>query len=177
MTESFINLFINTFISGGILMYPLAILAFYLYFSAFKIFFQLRGKARLCANKKEFKTAYNSFFSDSENKDIKQNFTLLRLKFLAGSDGKLLTLKILSSVAPLIGLLGTVCGMSLSIASTGTNSSGIADGISSALITTQAGLVIAIPAWIITMLAVAQKQTLLIALARREAELIREIVK
>ena len=43
-----------------------------------KIFFQLRGKARLCANKKEFKTAYNSFFSDSENKDIKQNFLVLK---------------------------------------------------------------------------------------------------
>ncbi len=55
----------------------------------------------------------------------------------------------LSAIAPLLGLLGTVCGMikvffAITIFGTG-NAKAIAAGISEALITTQGGLVVAIP--------------------------------
>ena len=55
----------------------------------------------------------------------------------------------MAAIAPLLGLLGTVSGMMdtfnvISLFGTG-NAKGMADGISIALITTQAGLVIAIP--------------------------------
>jgi biopolymer transport protein ExbB len=82
-------------------------------------------------------------------------------------------LKILSSVAPLIGLLGTVAGMMLSISSAADNAGNVADGISKALITTQAGLVVAIPSWIIAMVATSQMQTLLIKIAKRETAMIK----
>lgn len=176
MTTDFIDTFARTFEAGGMLMYPLAALAFYLYFSGFNILFSMRRWNFICGSTTRFAEAYSDFLrsnSIGENGDIKKNFSLLRLKLLSGMAARLSTLKILSSVAPLLGLLGTVCGMCLSIASTGTSPAGIADGISAALITTQAGLVVAIPAWIITMCASAQTQTLLISLARREAELIR----
>ena len=61
----------------------------------------------------------------------------------------LAAIAVLASVAPLLGLLGTVIGMVdtfdvLSIFGTG-NVKGLASGISVALITTQSGLLVAIP--------------------------------
>jgi len=59
------------------------------------------------------------------------------------------TISLLSSIAPLLGLLGTVCGMIKTfsaIAEFGTgNARALAAGISEALITTQTGLIIAVP--------------------------------
>ena len=60
------------------------------------------------------------------------------------------TIAILASIAPLLGLLGTVSGMvttftSITVFGTGDPQS-LAKGISEALITTQSGLIVAIPA-------------------------------
>jgi biopolymer transport protein ExbB len=59
------------------------------------------------------------------------------------------TIAILASVAPLLGLLGTVTGMILTFEMIATLGSGnpriMAGGISQALITTASGLVVAIP--------------------------------
>jgi transporter, motA/tolQ/exbB proton channel family protein len=181
--ESFFTAFVEIFKAGGILMYPLVLLSVYLYFCGFKIFFKMRRLNAVCSDAKSFSRAYGAFLSDefSASKksggDIKTVFTRLRLELLSGVERRLFMLKILSSVAPLIGLLGTVSGMMFSIASTARASGDVAAGISSALITTQAGLVVAIPAWIIAMIASAQTQTLLINLAKREAALIREVAK
>jgi biopolymer transport protein ExbB len=64
-------------------------------------------------------------------------------------DDHLNTIKVLSRLAPLLGLLGTVTGMIdtfevLTLFGTG-NPNGMASGISEALITTETGLVVAIP--------------------------------
>ena len=64
-------------------------------------------------------------------------------------EDRLATIAVLAAVAPLLGLLGTVLGMIetfnvISIFGTG-NSRAMASGISIALITTQTGLLIAIP--------------------------------
>ena len=64
-------------------------------------------------------------------------------------DARLATIAVLAAVAPLLGLLGTVLGMIetfevISVFGTG-NSRAMASGISIALITTQTGLLVAIP--------------------------------
>jgi biopolymer transport protein ExbB len=64
-------------------------------------------------------------------------------------DAHLAAIGVLAAVAPLLGLLGTVMGMIgtfdiLSVFGTG-NAKGMAGGISEALITTQTGLLVAIP--------------------------------
>jgi len=69
---------------------------------------------------------------------------------LVSALGKYLTLiGVLARVAPLLGLLGTVTGMIATfdiLAAFGTgNARGLAGGISQALITTQTGLLVAIP--------------------------------
>jgi len=62
------------------------------------------------------------------------------------------TIALLAAAAPLLGLLGTVTGMISTftiIAEFGTgNARGLAEGISQALITTQGGLLVAIPGYI-----------------------------
>ncbi len=176
--ENFFIVFVNLFESGGFLMYPLAILSAYLYYTGFKIFFRLRSIQKICANDTRFTLAYKNFIKTEfeqigESSDIKTVFSRLRLELLSGVERRLLMLKILSSVAPLIGLLGTVSGMMLSISSAASDASDVADGISKALITTQAGLVIAIPSWIIAMAATTQMQTLLIKIAQRESSMIK----
>lgn len=75
------------------------------------------------------------------------------------------TIALLSSVAPLLGLLGTVSGMVATfnvIATYGTgNARALAGGISEALITTQTGLVIAVPGLFLTTLLLRRSNQLL----------------
>lgn len=70
-------------------------------------------------------------------------------KELAGSERGIDTILLLAGIAPLLGLLGTVGGMIAtfdSILQFGTgNARALSAGISAALITTQSGLVVAVP--------------------------------
>jgi len=71
------------------------------------------------------------------------------ISFAASLDKYLSVISVLAGIAPLLGLLGTVTGMVttfsvISIFGTG-NAKAMAAGISEALITTQSGLVVAIP--------------------------------
>ena len=73
----------------------------------------------------------------------------LRLRQAAVARQYIGTIAVLAAIAPLLGLLGTVGGMIktfTAIAAFGTgNAKALASGISEALITTQTGLVVAIP--------------------------------
>jgi len=75
------------------------------------------------------------------------------------------TISLLSSVAPLLGLLGTVSGMVTTfsvIAEFGTgNARALASGISEALITTQTGLVVAVPGLFLATLLLRRSNQLL----------------
>ncbi|MFM7052644.1 MAG: MotA/TolQ/ExbB proton channel family protein [Planctomycetota bacterium] len=78
-------------------------------------------------------------------------FTQYRLAELASFDRKLRMMKICVGTAPLLGLFGTVTGMLVTFAALSSGSGGektmaqIAGGISEALITTETGLVVALP--------------------------------
>ncbi|MBU0994894.1 MAG: MotA/TolQ/ExbB proton channel family protein [Proteobacteria bacterium] len=71
------------------------------------------------------------------------------MKLVAAMDRYLAVINVLSGVAPLLGLLGTVTGMMvtfdvITVFGTG-NAKAMASGISEALITTQTGLLVSIP--------------------------------
>ena len=175
--EDFFKAFCETFQAGGLLMVPLAVLAFYLYCSGVGVCIRLSKIKRVCDSDELFDAALKSFITSRElPHDAKKIFPRLRMELMGGVDRRILFLKVLSSVAPLIGLLGTVSGMCASIASAGENPQGVADGISVALITTQAGLVVAIPSWIIAICASALASKILAILSRRESQMIRSEV-
>ena len=86
-------------------------------------------------------------------------------------------ISILIAAAPLLGLLGTVMGMvetfeSLSSRAGGGSVEGLARGISMALITTEAGLAVAIPAVLMIYYAERQLQKGLQSFARIDAHLL-----
>ena len=85
-------------------------------------------------------------------------------------------LKLLSAVAPLLGLLGTVTGMIVTFQaitqSGGGDSRLMADGISQALVTTVLGLVVAIPLLFLHSLLASRSKTLIQLLEQQSAGLI-----
>ncbi len=64
---------------------------------------------------------------------------------------KISVLKVLAFSAPMLGLLGTVIGIAQCVVSVD-NAQSLTDGISYALLTTQTGLILSIPAWIVAIL-------------------------
>ena len=84
---------------------------------------------------------------------------------------------ILISAAPLIGLLGTVSGMfttfrGMSLSSAATPLDIISDGISEALITTQTGLMIGVPTYIVCGLLKSRHENLVLQFQRIQSQLL-----
>lgn len=84
---------------------------------------------------------------------------------------------ILISAAPLIGLLGTVSGMFTTFSGMAGNSLAsplevISDGISEALITTQTGLIIGVPTYIVCAFLKSRHEELLLNFRRLESQLL-----
>lgn len=98
-----------------------------------------------------------------EVREIERGFAAFELDEMAWVERRLPFLGVLIGAAPLLGLLGTVAGMlatfgGMAAAGRGAPIDTISSGISKALVTTQAGLVIAVPA------------AFLLALLKRQAE-------
>ncbi|MDD4737189.1 MAG: MotA/TolQ/ExbB proton channel family protein [Kiritimatiellae bacterium] len=122
MTELFQNAWMY-WRSGGWLMLPLAAVCFFL------MYYLIRCRVRLHRN-------INGLAGGEADGEaaIRRDFVIITA---------------LTASAPLLGLLGTVMGMIQTFDGVGSDVHGVgrrmADGISQALITTQVGLVIAIP--------------------------------
>lgn len=137
--------------AGGPLMIPLSLLAFGLFFSQVRLLLRLRSYAG----------SADVEFSDPQRRSVAgsttRQFSKMRKKLLAPVDRRIRYYAILVGLCPLMGLLGTVVGMTSTfegIARPGaTNlSSEVASGISEALVTTQTGLLVAIPGMIMLAL-------------------------
>lgn len=151
-------------------MLPLMFLSIWMWaliilkFKQFCAYRQQEGSIKDCLNCNEV----NSFPGAAWQKEIVTNYLNCRSHFQK-SDRKFMdklrnkqekqterfipTILVLASVAPLLGLLGTVEGMittfqAISQFGTG-NAKAMASGISEALITTQTGLVVAVPGLIL----------------------------
>ena len=88
------------------------------------------------------------------------------------------TLGIIASICPLLGLLGTVTGMIQVFGETISSSPAtlsLAPGISSALITTAAGLIVAIPAYIFHRYFTRKIEILILNLEQETFKLIKSI--
>jgi biopolymer transport protein ExbB len=173
--QTYLQKFLSWFKAGGLVMYPLALVALAALFLAFERAFVLwkRGHiSKTFVNKLQPLVKSNKI-SEAKTLCRKQNTSLGKILGTIVEhceNGKEQTQKILQeillveqsklekrmsflaalgTIAPLLGLLGTVTGMILLfqvITQAGTNDARIlAGGISEALITTETGLIIAIP--------------------------------
>ena len=101
-------------------------------------------------------------FAGEDRRSTVRQFAVFELDRLAWVERRLPFIGVLAGAAPLAGLLGTVSGMLVTFSGLATSNAAapidkISVGISEALITTQAGLLLAIPAAF--LLALLRKQT------------------
>ncbi|MBK1830494.1 MotA/TolQ/ExbB proton channel family protein [Verrucomicrobiaceae bacterium R5-34] len=144
---------------GGPILWCLLLLGVGLYTMLAATWFGLRKV------KKEMGDTYlqnEQRHSGQGRRQIIGDFTTFELDRLAWVERRLPFIGVLAGAAPLAGLLGTVSGMLVTFSGLATSSTAkpidkISVGISEALITTQAGLLIAIPAAF--LLALLRKQT------------------
>ena len=148
--------------SGGILMWPLALVALIIYGTFTELFLHLvrHSVIRFSRHPEEGEnSALRLWFQDVRNyssnpREVAVRFSEARAVCLHRTDRRILFLQRILPAGPLLGLLGTVSGMLVTFASLGRGQQGglldlVAGGISEALITTQTGLLIAAPGYLL----------------------------
>ena len=164
-------------LSGGWVMIPLFLLSFLLYTQAFRLVLSIKDNKLpsneefawrewvLTPEKAKGKIKEIICFTQENTRSIeyvRKQFDEIRITQLATIQQQLKFVKCLVAAAPLIGLLGTVLGMLqtfFGIATSGgvETAAVVASGISEALVTTETGLTIALPALFMVMFI--QRQT------------------
>ncbi len=168
MTEFFQESFLPIWKSGGLLMYPLVGLAMLIFYTGVEMIVYLKDLAgpkisdaelESCVeNPEKLKGEIRSIVEFGKGglpctRDVINRFTEVRNEHIHRVERRRLMLAIFVGAAPLTGLLGTVMGMletfkGLAISTGGQTINLVAGGISQALITTQLGLIIAIPGYV-----------------------------
>lgn len=167
---------LELWVAGGGLMIPLAILGGVIYFAIFELYLYMKKKKFYLMDSNELGHWIDvpsdakgdvaeiiEYTQDgvSDMNNARARFDEVRVAHLPVLQRRLYFCNILVGAAPLTGLLGTVMGMlgtffGLSVSTGGQTIDLVAGGISEALITTQTGLVLAIPAYV--MMTVVKKQ-------------------
>jgi biopolymer transport protein ExbB len=157
----------GVWMQGGWVMFPLLIVTAYIYYQATDMIVHL-NKARLKDNplkiwlpwikKPDTGKGYVGdviryvVASGYSPKTIVERVDNVKLKTIPDVNQRIVLLTAVVTTTPLMGLLGTVIGMLTTFkglaGSSGQTVDLVASGISEALITTQTGLMVAIPGWI-----------------------------
>lgn len=183
----------QTWSEGGWLMIPLALLAAFIYFEAMALVLRL-GRAKL---RKIPRDTWITWIDEPSkgtghvgevirfitekglSNDTVMRIDAVKKRLIPEVNQKITVLSVLVTVAPLMGLLGTVIGM-LSTFRALSNSNAqavelVAEGIRVALITTQTGLMIAIPGYIFLALIVRSRNRYLEFLTEVESVIVQRI--
>ena len=177
---------------GGTLMFALLALSLYLYYLGFELWLRMRSvvpndlqsipRDRWAGFKHGGRVdqIMRYCLADHQNREeTRKRFEQIRQSESSYLNRRLRFLLVLASSAPLIGLLGTVAGMLRTFAGLSMEESYkmdlVASGISQALVTTQAGLLIAIPALAFLHLLNRRKKDWLRCLNRMESISMRQI--
>lgn len=158
-------------------MYPLALLAFVIYFYALEMLIYFRREeyhsideltwAGWIKSPTKGKGTIGEIIRYSQTgvktlRDVESRFEEIKTAHLPRIQRKIIFLSILVTVSPLMGLLGTVMGMLTTFKGLAHSSGQVIDvvakGISEALITTQTGLIIAIPGYILVYMLTRRRQ-------------------
>jgi biopolymer transport protein ExbB len=175
--------------SGGWVMIPLFVLAVLLFAQAFQLLLYVRStnpsrrsemhwwewvRSPAKAQGRISEIIHYTQRDASTEKQIQLRFEEVRLALTALIDRRSRFVTTMVAAAPLLGLLGTVLGMLQTFfgisTSGGSEAAGVvASGISEALVTTQTGLMIALPGLFLLMLIRHQRNDLEASLARLES--------
>ena len=184
--NSFYDATVKVWISGGWLMLPLFALAIFMYYTALDLYLRLQlhfllrshvyklsdqNLAAQLSNHLKHLKALLRLDADSSI-EVQRHFKEVRQEYLPIIDRRIRFLAIVITAGPLIGLLGTVTGMlatfSGMVANSGDKFDNMIEGISEALITTQTGLVISIPALVVLSFIIQRRNRLERSIARLE---------
>ncbi len=148
------NAILTTLDEGGLTLWALLVVAVMIYSLVFAVWWRGRGIRR---------ELLALDLDDRDPRELQRRVAAFELDRIAWVERRLPFLGVLITAAPLLGLLGTVAGMLISFDGLAGSTGGkpidtISAGISKALVTTQAGLVIAVPA------------AFLLALLKRQAQ-------
>lgn len=179
----------DIWLAGGWVMIPLVGLAVLIYTSGLQLLLYMRKGNIQLGNESEWLNwiyapekaegrAGEIIRYTQENvtasRHVRYRFEEVRQGMLSSIERRLRFLNMLVATAPLMGLLGTVIGMLATFIGLATSGGGetvdvVSAGISEALITTQTGLIIALPGTFLVMIIRSRKHTIEAALARIEA--------
>tara|TARA_B100001175_G_scaffold316392_1_gene330235 strand:+ start:1582 stop:2154 length:573 start_codon:yes stop_codon:yes gene_type:complete len=164
MTNGISQEFFTLSSEGGWVFWCLLALAFGIAFAVLSIWSLLRlpnapiikseqWKALLLQNSTS-SSLFNKLTKKIDEKKLGGQLNQIEAQMFASLKRRIPFTFVLISTAPLVGLLGTVSGMFTTFDGMGNSSTSgpstvIAEGVSEALITTQTGLVISVPAYII----------------------------
>jgi biopolymer transport protein ExbB len=153
----------QTLYEGGLTLWALLVLAVAIYAILFKVW-RMLSSTRNAVSEKKWETPLLTKGSKEDSptpREVQRSYAAFELDQMASVERRLPFLTVLISSAPLLGLLGTVAGMLITFSGMASGNGAPIDtisiGISKALVTTQAGLVIAIPAAF--LLALLKRQT------------------
>jgi biopolymer transport protein ExbB len=156
---------VDIWLSGGWAMWAIAVIALLMFGMGVHVHLALRSKGFLAVPESVWRVWIErpmeregpigellDFVTGARTlEDAAISFEQLQVSEAAPFERDLKVMKVCVSAAPLVGLLGTVTGMLATFGALSSGSGGdktmamIADGISEALITTETGLVIALP--------------------------------
>lgn len=150
MIGSFFSELLSSLQSGGVILWVLLMWGGYLYYLLLDTIVLAQKNSSYC-------NGLDCMFAEhcSNRNAITLRYKGLRQDMMEGIEGRIRFLNLAINTAPLLGLLGTVTGMLktfhvLSFATTSIDKSEmLSEGISEALITTQLGLIIAIPSFML----------------------------
>lgn len=145
----------QTLHEGGVTLLALLVLAVAIYAILFKLWIMLRETKRevraqtwIRSSSMDKALPWNQQAPD--RREIQRSYAAMELDQMARIERRLPFVAVLVSTAPLIGLMGTVLGMLITFSGMAQGNAApidtVSTGISKALVTTQAGLVIAVPA-------------------------------
>ncbi len=156
---------LEIWLSGGWAMVAIAVISLVMFAIGIHVYLKLSGKGFQSVPERKWRHWIDhpeerkgpigellDFVTDSKSiKETAVSFEELRATEIKPFERDLKVMKICVSAAPLLGLLGTVTGMLSTFSALATGSGGdktmglVAEGISEALVTTETGLVIALP--------------------------------
>ena len=172
---------LETWTAGGWLMVPLFALTVFIYYTAWELLIRLNRHRLIRAGVDRLDDRGLARRLKHELAWVRRHFDALRLDHIAVVNRRIRFLAITATAGPLVGLLGTVTGMLATFsglgATMGVKFTRITDGISEALITTQAGLIVAIPALVLLSLIVQRRRALERGLLRLESYSLRRSLR